>query len=97
MPAVKAVAPDVTVVSAGLRQLGARSPTKWGRAMDDQVYVQRMLDAMRVEFAAQYPCFDAFGYHAEGFPYRPKPPQPTCRLTTMAIYSTFAPSNTIAP
>lgn len=71
-PAVKAVAPGVIVVSAGVAPVGRTPSDQWGRAMDDRVYVQRMLDTMRSEFPARYPCFDAFGYHAEGFPYPPE-------------------------
>jgi hypothetical protein len=69
--ALKAIAPNLIVVSAGLAPSG-RVPAGNTRVMDNRVFTQRMLDTMQSEFPAQYPCFDAFGAHPQGYPYAPE-------------------------
>jgi hypothetical protein len=69
---IKAVDPQAIVVSAGLAPVGRTSETIWNLAMDDRVFTQRMFDAIRAAYPAQFPCFDAFGYHPQGFPYPPE-------------------------
>jgi hypothetical protein len=68
---IKAVDANATIVSAGLAP--ARTPTDlWDLAMDDHVFAQRMLDTLQAEFPEQFPCFDAFGFHPQSFPYPPE-------------------------
>ncbi len=69
--ALKAIAPNLIVVSAGLGPVG-RVPAGRTDVMDDRVFAQRMLTTMQTEFPAQYPCFDAFGFHPQGYPYAPE-------------------------
>ena len=73
--ALKAIAPNLIVVSAGLGPVG-RVPAGNPDVMDDRVFAQRMLTTMQTEFPAQYPCFDAFGFHPQGYPYAPDFPAP---------------------
>lgn len=70
--ALKAIAPNLVVVSAGLAPVGRTPISAWGSAMDDRVFADRLLNTMQAEYPAQYPCFDAFGYHAQGYPYEPE-------------------------
>ena len=70
--ALKAIAPGLVVVSAGLAPVGRTPVSAWGSAMDDRVFAERLLNTMQTEYPAQYPCFDAFGYHAQGYPYEPE-------------------------
>jgi hypothetical protein len=68
---IKAVDANATIVSAGLAP--ARTPTNlWNLAMDDHVFAVRMLDTLQAEFPQQFPCFDAFGFHPQSFPYPPE-------------------------
>jgi hypothetical protein len=69
---IKAVDPQAIIVSAGLAPVGRTDPTIWNLAMDDRVFTQRMFDAIRAAYPAQFPCFDAYGYHPQGFPYPPE-------------------------
>jgi hypothetical protein len=69
---IKAVDPQAIIVSGGLAPVGRTSPQIWNLAMDDRVFTQRMLEAIRAAYPAQFPCFDAFGYHPQGFPYPPE-------------------------
>jgi hypothetical protein len=69
--AIKAIAPNLIVVSAGLGPVG-RVPAGNPDVMDDRVFAQRMLTTMQTEFPTQYPCFDAFGFHPQGYPYPPE-------------------------
>jgi hypothetical protein len=68
---IKAVDANATIVSAGLAP--ARTPPDlWDLAMDDHVFAQRMFDTLQAEFPEQFPCFDAFGFHPQSFPYPPE-------------------------
>lgn len=69
---IKSIDPAAVIVSAGLAPVGRTAPAIWNLAMDDRVYTQRLLDAIAADFPDQYPCFDAFGFHPQGFPYPPE-------------------------
>lgn len=69
---IKQVDPSALVISAGLAPVGRTPTTIWNVAMDDRVFTQRLFDAMLAEFPATFPCFDAFGFHPQGFPYPPE-------------------------
>ncbi|HLF28492.1 MAG TPA: hypothetical protein VJG32_19330 [Anaerolineae bacterium] len=71
-PEIKAIDPAAIVVSAGIAPVGRQPVKNWAVVMDDHVYVQRMFDAMRTEFPKRWPCFDAFGFHPQGYPYPPE-------------------------
>jgi len=71
-PAIKGIDPNAIVVSAGIAPVGRQSSIFWHIVMDDRVFVQRMFDTMRTEFPNQWPCFDVFGYHPQGYPYPPE-------------------------
>jgi hypothetical protein len=71
-PEIKAIDPDATVVSAGIAPVGRQPEWYWHIVMDNHAFVQRMFDTMRTEFPDVWPCFDAFGYHPQGFPYPPE-------------------------
>jgi hypothetical protein len=53
---IKAADPQAIVVSAGLAPVGRTSETIWNLAMDDRVFTQRMFDAIRAAYPAQFPC-----------------------------------------
>jgi len=69
---IKSIDPAAVIVSAGLAPVGRTAPAIWNLAMDDRVYTQRLLDAIAADFPDHYPCFDAFGFHPQGFPYPPE-------------------------
>ena len=71
-PEIKAIDPDAVVVSAGLAPVGRQPELFWHVVMDDHVFVQRMFDRMRTNWPDRWPCFDAFGYHPQGYPYPPE-------------------------
>jgi len=68
---IKAVDPDVLIVSAGLAPTGRVMGTWNGHAghnglyQDERIFAQELLDAMQTINGA--PCFDVFGYHPYGY------------------------------
>lgn len=68
---IKAVDPNVLVVSAGLAPTGRVTETWNGHAghnglyQDERIFTQELLDAMQAINGA--PCFDVFGYHPYGY------------------------------
>jgi len=70
-PIIKSEDSQAIVVSGGLAPVGRTPPSDWKRAMDELVYAQRMLDAMKANNHGSF-CADAFGYHPFGFKSTPE-------------------------